>query len=393
MTKEQCTKGLHRIAIAAVGTLILMLAFACGEAECPEGQTLVTMDGEEFCAPPCDGDDDCADDESCTSGYCVADDDQDDGNGGDGNGGDNGGDDDQCNAQQVCTDYCHYKSGRCIGEECDDVQVEGQSFADVEVDLCVNGVSNPQTGEVLVEGCIHQAELSDAACEQFETEAEQYEEMACDDAEMEQHMCTDLLSYRLLEGGDEFMDACGCEPANTAESCTPENHDECDDYGRGFCPDNGSCTAMCYNYGGSPPSPAMSDPTCGGGDNGMCVYYDMLGGQQQNIGQCEIWCTELDHCPEDSYCIPSLTLMDTETEEPSASVGFCNDFSDIEDFEGQHCGREDDPDCGDDYVCHAGLCTPTCDDDGDCEGDVEFCNEEDGDEPFCDPQLDSPFGE
>lgn len=417
MSTEQCTSGLHRVALALVGAMIMAFAIGCGEADCPDGQDLITLsdapfDGEERCAAPCD-DGECADGETCTGGYCVPDIDcygddhcssgvcdedtnmcvdclgDEDCDGDDScvenecvectEDGDCDGDatceenqcvEPQCDAEAACTDYCYERIVRCMEEDCENPEIDqGMSLTDVEMDLCMNGMADQQGNQTIM-GCVDEAQV-ESVCEQRQQEAEQYAQESCD--QQESRICTEMLSSRQLIDGYEYFDACDCQPAKTAESC--ESDDECDEYGLGVCFE-GECTAFCDDYDGNPPAPIWYDPYCGGDDLGMCFYPSLLQGQQQpqSIGQCVRTCTELDDCPEETYCYPALSFLDDQGEPSGESLGFCGDLSDGDDFE--HCGHPGDEECPEGYGCFEGTCFAECTEDDDCE-EGRSCSDDD----------------
>ncbi len=412
MNRKQCTYGFRHVAIAAVGAIILAFSMGCGE-DCPEGQDLIQFDGDEICAAPCDGDDECAEGESCQSNYCIADDDDngeepdceedEDCNGEYCDDGecveciDNDhceGDDEcvgnqcqepdvECDAQQVCEDYCFNKNVRCMEEECDsDTTIGGQPLDEAEYDLCRNGLSvtGPEGEIELIAGCDDQAAASETMCEQLEQEAESYADEECDGFNQELRRCSELAIYFDPDDADteDYRDACGCTAAKADQEC--DTDDQCDDYGRGMCleaadgPDR--CTADCYNYGGNPWTAMTPDPSCAE-ERGLCLQLGELDDQFGDQTMCQQGCSSADDCPSGTGCIPLMGFEDPDTG-GIVGQGMCEGGTLLE---VDLC--EDDDDC--DGKCRAGVCYDTeCSSDDDCDfaqGEGTHCNDDDG---YCD---------
>lgn len=445
MKIEQCTNGLYRLAMATVGVLLVSLAIGCGDSDCPDHEQLVEMEGQQFCASTCEAEEDCTDEEDCRQGYCVTDsdlDDDDDDNGDDngddectgpedcegddmvcedgecvedddnGNGNGNG---DACNAQEACTDYCEEKFGRCMREDCqefdttiedpetgaeEDVNLTPEDMAQIEVENCMEGLEG-EMGETLIEGCVDTAQISDAACESVEQQAEEYADQPCDGDEQEARRCREMDSDLVTLAGNEIFENCGCESANTVGECTEDS--DCDEYGYGQCID-GMCVAECVNpFEGADdddvPTIMPPDAYCGTDATQGCLLWPLFA-QQALPGLPENTCMQLcegrDDCPmgDDSACVP-LGGEDEDGDRFDPN-GFC-DTPDgtyfgpllgaeaeggIELLPGELCSE--DGDCSDGH-CYEGSCQPECDgedDDDSClYGDcVDFSDN--GDEDY-----------
>lgn len=275
----------------------------------------------------------------------------------------------ECDPVTACEDYCYHKAARCMEETCQ----EGSEIAEQEEDLCNDGLGDGQ-GAMVVEPCVDVASATASACHQIRSDADDYASQSCDDPAQEKTRCVDALVLR-LENGEAAMDACGCEAASTAATCT--NHGDCASYGNGTCEETASgtgyCTANCYDFNGNPPSPVVPDPTCG--DNGACLYESELeGAPDPDIDpQCVINCTSASDC-DDGYCLPYLGFQD------GGSYGICDNGYWSDDVE--TCDSVFD--CSDsDGACIGGLCYDSCSEDSEC-GETVGCNQVEG---HCEPDF------
>ena len=323
-------------------------------ARCGEDELLVTFQGEDQCRDICTDDGDCASDEECDGGAGVCLPDQsgnggDNGNGGNGNGGNGNGGSETCQPEQACEEYCYEKSGRCIEESCssafdDGEQVSSQELADMEMEVCKFGV---EAMNASIQGCIDEAELSTAACEGIEDQADQYATQECSNEQQVSNRCGGQLMSNLLEVSETVLDACGCEPANAAETCTVDA--DCDNYGRGLC-DDGTCTADCNNWDGAFSGAIRFDPTCAD-DQGLCTAVD------SSTSLCFRGCTQRSDCPQgDQGCL----IVGGTTGSPPR-VGACLP---IEPAASEQCF--DNADCGAGEGCFEGNCVLECQSDSDC---------------------------
>ena len=354
MSTSNCTNGLHRMGLLAVAAIFLAFAAGCGEAECDDGQTLVNFEGEDQCFDNCDGDEDCADGFECDdgAGVCLPDGEEDNDNGDNDNNdnGDNDNNGEECDPVEACADYCYEERGRCLEEGCG----LNDQLVEQEVELCEEGF---ETESFSISGCLDRAQLSDAACQDVVDETEDFADQECSGEEQTFLQCTGrLFISSFTDASDTVMDSCGCEPANTAESC--ETDGDCDEYGRGFCDDNDTCQAECYDWDGALDGFVFNDPTCAEG-RGQCTQ-----------GACLNICQAREDCPKDDQgCLIVGTPID---ESVVAATGACLEIDpEAEGF----CFDEED--CADGEGCVEGNCTSECDEDEDCEygpcGDENTC--------------------
>ena len=346
MSTSNCRNGLRRMGLLAVAAIFLAFAAGCGEAECEDGQTLVTFDGEDQCFDDCDGDEDCADGFECDdgAGVCLPTDEDDNDN--DDNDNDNNGE--ECVPEEACADYCYEKSGRCLEEGCDEPEA-----AEGEIEACEEGL---EAQNFSISGCLDRAQLSDASCQEVQDDAADYAEEECDGEDQRFRQCTGrLFLTAFFEGGEDLLDSCDCQPANTAESC--ETDGDCDEYGRGIC-DDGTCQAECYGWDGALDGFVFSDPTCAE-DAGQCS------GQ----GICFNVCQTADECPQDGQ---GCLIIGTPQDGTPEATGACLDVD--PDAEGICL---EDGDCADGEDCFEGNCMSECEEDEDCEngpcGDEGTC--------------------
>ena len=366
MSTSNCTNGLHRMGLLAVAAIFLAFAAGCGEGECDDDQTLVTYEGEDQCFDNCEGDEDCADGFECDdgAGVCLPGDEEDNDNGDNDNGdNDNGYNDnngEECDPVAACADYCYEKSGRCLEENCGTTTTpEGdftpEELAEFEVERCEEGFEDD---DLSIAGCLDSAQLSDAACQEVEDEAEEYAEQECDGDEQLSRQCGGQLYANFLSIGPDVHDACDCVPANSAGECTTDS--DCDEYGRGECLD-GFCAAWCEDWGGEFGLRLLPDPTCAE-SNGFCLQATQ-GGERL----CYQGCDSTETCPQDDQ---ACRIVPLDSEEPSA-FGQCEPASE----ETNTCNSEIE--CEDDELCREGNCMPSCDEDEDCDvgpcGDDDFC--------------------
>lgn len=276
--------------------------------------------------------------------------------------------DGECVPEEVCEVYCYERLGRCIEQNCD----SSYGLYDLEMRGCLDGA---HTGLYRLPGCIELANDSDQNCQQLRDHARTYAAQACDSTEQKIRRCKTLLSYR-DEAGADAMEGCGCQPAQTAQSCDIGDDAACDAYEVGFCagPDDattGLCTAECMTTPRDWVGGRFRDATCG--ENGWCRKVE------DGFGICERHCTSLQECTDASYCVPAINPVDNEGQVVSdAWLGICDNGS-IYDIGDQFDFCTTDADCQDGR-CRQGTCQPPCTEDNDC--DYGDCVDETGGQ-FC----------
>lgn len=282
-----------------------------------------------------------------------------------------------CDPESVCQDYCYAKYTRCIGENCDDDPITGH--ASTELHICMNGLfTTGEDGEQepFIDGCVDRAAESEEACQQFEADIDDYADQDCDDDEQRRRQCNELKMFLTTEG-DAVYDACGCEPASTAEMCTDD--DECAVDGEGYCisdNDERECTASCHRYDGVT-QPLLPDPGCAP-NNGLCLHLDQsyIDGPGGPTSVCQQACTSMDQCPEGASCAPVLQLQD-------GPLGLCTRGA-LWDSPFPLCTEPDDCPAG--TTCREGTCQPACSG-NDTPCDVGGC----GDDGYCEVDFQQIF--
>ena len=382
--------GLNKILSGLTGTLALLMAVAilamagCGDDD-DNGLGQVTVGDDTY--DICESTEDCSDDEVCEGSttvegeavdYCVEPEEEH-------NNDDPNTETDQCNAEEVCQEYCFQKVGRCMDENCSSESLENPetgdpidlSASDLEMELCMDGLQDSE-GTTVVSGCLDRAGTSSSLCEQVQDEADTYAEQDCNGQEQLINQCVDALAYR-TGLGTQVQDRCECEPASTAEDC--ERDEDCSAYGNGLCL-QGQCTAGCYDFDGNPPEQGFSfDSTCAPDGLGICFHLDG-GSPESPPSVCQRACSGED-CPSDgSACVPQLGVSPEDTDDPF-NIGVCTSKELIE--PGLICDGDDG--CEESGACIGGLCYAACTDEDDCNDEIgpgTTCNQEAG---HCDPNF------
>ena len=369
--------------LAGLATMFMAFGVGCGEDEpesrCDDGEAyLLIGDNEAQCYTQCSEDTDCTvegeicrgsgEARVCREGGEEPDPDP---------------DPNACDAQVVCESYCEAQFGGCIDEQCENAGDigEGVTLRDAEIESCINGLTlqGPDGQPVeITAGCLAEAEASEAACEQFEADAEQLAADGCGGDAGKAFVCSELALYNSTLGADIYENQCGCEAAPVASECAADEDCNGSVYS-GFCVtelqdetpvEGGFCIAQC-DAAGLQAGGVRNDVNCGG-EMGLCVNTAEAG------GICEMGCLAVEDCPrtpaDGVSCLPTLSA---EIEGEVVFFGTCNIAECDPDAETPTCEEEGD-------VCHPfGFCTPSCevteeDPTGGCE-DGSFC----GEEGFC----------